>query len=78
LNGIIQNTKPQYGQNAELLNVTAGRIRSDHCTFRTISDYFAILPDILTIDTVILVFCSAELGPGFQEPIKETIQAMYI
>jgi len=65
------------------LNVTAGGIRSDHCTVRTISDYFAILPFILTIgtvqySTVILVSCPAEFGPGFQEPIKETIQAMFM
>jgi hypothetical protein len=66
LNGIIPNTKPQ---NAKVLNVTAGGIHTDHCTFRTISDYFAILPDILTIDTVILVFCYAQFGPAFQETI---------
>ena len=61
-----------------VLNVTAGGVRSDHCTFRTISDYFAIRPFILTTATVILVSCSAEFGPGLQEPIKETIQAMCI
>ena len=61
-----------------VLNVTAGGIRSDHRIFRMLSDYFDILPFILTIGTAILASCSAEFGPGFQEPIKETIQAMYM
>ena len=50
------------------INVTAGGMRSDHCTFRMISDYFAILPFILTIGTVTLVSCSAEFGLDFRNP----------